>query len=464
MKVVVLMFFASFVNLLAISQTDTSLIVTVGNTTYAGNDKTKEFILNRELAYSKGDTTTLGELVNDINRSKENLFNTSLFNKVITTYSLNDSNVISIVYKLEERWYVWPYPILENGDRNFNTWWETKDFSRLTYGVFLNWYNFRGRNETFQVLAKVGFENQFSIGYKIPNLNKAKTIGIKVATGYSEYREVNYASVENKRIFYKSLSGPGSQLVFVSTDFTYRKSLNTRHTLGIGYNSIKIDSTIQDLTNDYLKNNMPRSDYFSLRYYVKYDTRDYIEYPLKGYKVELYVKQYGLGILQNEGLSLLTTTGGVYWHLPIKGRWYFANSIVGKLSFFDNPPYSLQEGLGYKNAIRGYEFYVMDAQNYGVVKTNLKFAIIKKKEFHVDWVPMKKFSKPYFSLYINSFFDVGFADDALYAQGNPLSNKWAYGYGIGLDITGFYDFVMRLEYSINRENESGFFLHFKKAI
>ena len=464
MRVLFVLFFIFIQGTLLLAKNDSLQLVFVKETTFIGNKKTKEFVLNRELTYRNKDSILLSELEAQISRSQENLFNTLLFNKVTSDYVILDSNKVEITFIVEERWYVWPYFILDNADRNLNVWWQTKDFSRLTYGVFLNWNNFRGRNEKLQIMAKVGFENQFSLGYKIPNINKAKTLGLHVYGGYSEFREVNYVSENNKRVFYKSLDGPGRQLSFGKVNLTFRKSLNIHHTIGLGFQGMKIDSAISDLSNDYLKNNKTQTEFLSLNYYGKYDTRDYIEYPLKGYKVELYVSQFGLGLLENEKLNVLTTTGGVYWYVPISKKWYFANSTVGKLSFFDDQPYSLQEGLGYKNAIRGYEYYVMDAQSYGIVKTNIKFALIKKKEMEWDWVPIKKFSKPYFSVYLSGFFDFGFANDQLYATQNPLSNNWAYGYGLGIDVTGFYDFIMRLEYSFNRENESGVFLHFKRAI
>ncbi len=449
---------------IGLAQIDSSKTVIVGKTSFVGREKTKEFVLLRELTYQIGDTLVLSELQEKVIRSRENIFNTSLFNKTEFDIAVNENNVASIQFNLEERWYVWPFPILENGDRNFNTWWETKDFDRLTYGIFLNWYNFRGRNETFQVMTKVGFENQFSLGYNIPNLNKKKTLGLYMAGGYAEYKEVNYTSAENKRVFYKSNDGPSRQVIFGKLNLTYRKGLNARHRIGLMYNQIRVDSVITDLTDDYLKNNQNRTDFFTLSYYGKYDTRDYIDYPLKGYKVELYVNKYGLGVLDNEGLNVLTAQGGIYWHVPLGGRWYFANSIVGKASFLDKTPYSIQQGLGYSNFVRGYELYVMDAEKYGVVKANVKFNILKKKKLYLNWLPFDKFNKPYFAMYLNTYFDLGYADDEFYASENLLSNKWAYGYGVGLDITAFYDFVMRMEYSFNRENESGFFLHFNKSI
>ncbi|MGB0391144.1 MAG: POTRA domain-containing protein [Salibacteraceae bacterium] len=439
-------------------------LVVVGETFFIGNEKTKKFVLERELAYQVGDTLSKDDFHNKVVRSRENIFNTSLFNKTTFEVSFDSNGLANVTFILEERWYVWPYPILENGDRNFNTWWETKDFNRLSYGIFLNWYNFRGRNETFQVMTKIGFENQFSIGYDIPNLNKKKTLGLYVSGGVAGYREVNYTSDLNKREFYKSEDGPGRQVNFAKVQITYRKGLNFRHRVGLMYTYLKVDSAITHLANDYLKNNQTKSEYFTLSYYGKFDTRDYMDYPLKGYKIETYINQYGLGILDNEQLNVLTTTLGVYWHLPLGGRWNFANSVVGKTTFFDSTPYSIQQGLGYTNYVRGYELYVMDAEKYMVTKANLKFNILKKKQMHLTWLPMEKFNKPYFAMYINAFVDVGFAEDKLYGERNLLSNKWAYGYGLGLDITAFYDFVMRIEYAFNRENQSGVYLHFKKSI
>ena len=463
MRVVFLFLFFFTGNLLLLAQVDSTHTYIIGNTFFIGNEKTKQFVLDRELTYHPGDSISLQELNQKTKRVEENLFNTSLFNKVSTSISISDSNTVNVSYQLEERWYVWPYPVLENGDRNFNTWWQTKDFSRLTYGLYLNWFNFRGRNETFKVLMKVGFENQFSLGYDIPNLNRKKTLGLYVAAGYAEYNEVNNRSEGNKRIFYKS-EVAGRQVVFAKANITYRKGLNARHRIGLKYTQMKVDTGVINTSLDYLKGNRGQTKYFTLAYYGKYDTRDYIEYPLKGFKIEAYVTKYGLGILNNENLNVLTTIGGVYWHKPLGGRWYYANSVVGKLSFFDETPYSIQQGLGYANTIRGYELYVMDAEKYGIFKTSLKFNIVKKKEVHIKRLKWDKFNKPYFAMYLNAYFDIGYADDKLYAERNLLSNKWAYGYGMGVDITGFYDFIMRLEYSFNRENESGFFLHFKKAI
>ena len=38
------------------------------------------------------------------------------------------------------------------------------------------------------------------------------------------------------------------------------------------------------------------------------------------------------------------------------------------------------------------------------------------------------------------------------------------GYGVGLDFVTYYDKVIRVEFSTNKLNEFGFFLHFVQPI
>lgn len=42
-----------------------------------------------------------------------------------------------------------------------------------------------------------------------------------------------------------------------------------------------------------------------------------------------------------------------------------------------------------------------------------------------------------------------------------MKNKWQFGYGIGLNLLTFNDRLLRLEYSVNRYLEHGFYVHFE---
>ena len=110
-----------------------------------GLKTTKDATVLRELSFSVGDYVTFQELHSLLDENKSNLLNQWLFNFVDLTPIINESEV-DIILKVTERWYVWPYPVFEISERNFNVFWDSlrhsnfEDFSRLNYGVFLNWY------------------------------------------------------------------------------------------------------------------------------------------------------------------------------------------------------------------------------------------------------------------------------------------------------------------------------------
>ena len=79
---------------------------------------------------------------------------------------------------------------------------------------------------------------------------------------------------------------------------------------------------------------------------------------------------------------------------------------------------------------------------------------------------LRYFRRIPFAVYLKTYFDMGYARNydfyEVEGQNTRLSNKFLYGTGVGLDIVTFYDLVLRLEYSINAERETGFFFNFKK--
>ena len=126
--------------------------ITISSITINGNKITKEDIVLREIVVNKNSTFSATDLEQKIKESKENLINLKLFNFVKISYKLIGDKA-EITIDVTERWYFWPYPVFEISERNFNTWWQEfkatnySDFSRLNYGIFFNWENFRGRNE-----------------------------------------------------------------------------------------------------------------------------------------------------------------------------------------------------------------------------------------------------------------------------------------------------------------------------
>ena len=128
------------------------------------------------------------------------------------------------------------------------------------------------------------------------------------------------------------------------------------------------------------------------------------------------------------------------------------------------PSYSFQRGLGYDDYVRGYEYYVIDGQNYGLYRANLKYLLLKSNLEKVPLIKNEKFGKFFYSLYLSTYLDLGYVRDQLYFGENPLANSLMHGTGLGIDFMTYYDMVMRAEGSINKMREPGFYMSFKKAI
>ena len=167
--------------------------VTIGSISISGNKKTKSPIILRELTFRSNDTIDLKSIEQLLKRSEQNLLNTSLFNFATITSELNEENLsVSINIAVSERWYLWPSPVFEIQDRNFNTWWETKDLFRINYGLFLSMYNVRGRNETAVLKFRKGYTELYGFSYKIPYLDKKQNLGANISVNYSRNNEVAF--------------------------------------------------------------------------------------------------------------------------------------------------------------------------------------------------------------------------------------------------------------------------------
>ncbi len=426
-----------------------------------GNLKTKNFIIEKELTFKIGDRISRTDFEKTHKpKSIANLQNTRLFNFI----EIKDSASV-IIISVIERWYFWPTFTLENADRNFNNWWKDKNFNHLSFGVFLELKNFRGRNETIRFKGQVGFEQELGFSYFTPYLSKNGRTGASIGAGYKTNREVVYGSIDNKQLFYSSEIGKnGREWIEAHFGIHHRSSLNNTHILRTEYNNITIEDSIAYYSEDYLKNNQTSTNFFYMSYQFKHERRDNVAYPLKGHTIQVGLKKTGLGLLQNENLNLLESSLRADIHIPLKHRFYWSSGIKAKWNFLDYPPYALQEGLGYTFFTRGYEYYVMDAQSYYLFQSNLKFNILKKKNININLVNHAGLQKFFLASYMNVFLDLGRADDALYAELNPLSNKLIGGYGIGLDFISTYDLVFRIETTRNFEGENGVYLHFTKAI
>ena len=83
------------------------------------------------MLFREGDTICDMDVVK---QSRENLLNTALFNFVDFDWVDESVDSKALTISVVERWYLWPIPYLAYADRNLRSWWEAKDWTRLSYG------------------------------------------------------------------------------------------------------------------------------------------------------------------------------------------------------------------------------------------------------------------------------------------------------------------------------------------
>ncbi len=448
-------------SLTAFSQHDTitrgdSLIV-VGKISWSGNKITKNHIISRELEFKEGDTLSYSEFIKKKKKSQENLLNRSLFN--FATFTTSDTaNRTDVHIDFVERWYVWPIPILDFADRNINVWWQTKDFSRINYGIDLRVENFRGRMETLHIILQNGYDKAFVGRWSIPYIDKKQKLGMSFAAGLVYSRETSYNIIDNHLLYQKFEDDFARKFYYFNLGLSYRVKYNSFHSVQLSYNDLWLNDSLLILNPDltYGENEFA---YFTLSYTYKLDHRDYKPYPLNGYYFDLKFVQLGFGVLTKD-MSISSMEFNFDQYFNIYKRLYFAYRLSAIYTNDNNfQPYFVTRGLGTGGFdMRGYELVVVNGQKLGLFKSNIKFEVIPMKVRRIKWIKTEKFGKLFYALYTNVFFDMGYASDLQTWQNNELGNQLLWTLGAGVDIISFYDIVVRLEYSINKQSQTGFYL------
>ncbi len=420
---------------------------------------TRDRIILREMLVRAGDTLSSKVLYEKLERSRQNLVNTGLFNTVAVTPLYIDPGTVIIEVAVNERWYIWPAPIFELADPNFNTWWLTKDLSRANYGMYLYNYNFRGRNETVYAMAQLGYTQQFALHYQVPFFDKKQRWGISMGGSLMQQAEVTAATVDNVRILLANPDGPNRIERRADIRLDLRRRHDVRHRMRFGFVQAEVSDTVVQVARDYFDGSSTNTRYLSLGYTFILDRRDVRFFPREGHLTEIHVDRYGLGPLDRASPDLTTVLASTIRWWKVQEKVTLAMSLRGKRSF-GAPPYFLQEGLGYGRYVRGYEYYVIDGEHSLLWKGNFIFQLFAPREYRLEALPLEAFRTLYFAMYLDLFADVGRVWDSRFADRNFLANEWMGGYGIGLNLVSSYDQVVRAEYSLNALGEHGFFLHF----
>lgn len=439
--------------------------LTLNKVIILGNKVTRDRIILRELSLKPGDTISDRRIDEVLAADRNKIYNLRLFQTVSIRWITFDQHLIDLIVEVSERWYLFPSPILELADRNFNEWWQNydHDWRRINYGIRIYQHNFRGRNEYLRFTAQFGFIRKFILTYRIPNIGRSQKHGLWFDFDYGEPKNVAYGTSNHQLDFIKLPNTVkttfGSQAVY-----SYRRSFYETHSLSLEYRTSRVVDSVTQLNPNYYYEGARSQQFKAVSYTFNSEHRDVVAYPMNGYQFTAYVSKIGLGMGDDVDMAEANITYAT--HHDLGNNFNLSNFTSGYYSTPENQPYALYGALGYRRQfLRGYEVYVIEGPMFFLNKTTFKKRIFSRA-WNLESVPMEQFRYFPVSIYLKSYLDFGYVPNYQRYEdlqiNTQLSDRWLGGAGVGLDLVLAYDAVFRFEYTFTREKTNGFFFHVKK--
>jgi len=321
----------------------------VGKVNIAGNTKTKDKVIRREVPLKPGDFFNTVEL----EATKARLENLQYFSDVQTSGSPGGAGYRDVEILVEER---------ATGSVGVGAGFSSIDsivgfltLEQSNFDLFNPW-NFTGGGQRFAMNLRLGSErSEFSVSLVEPwFLDQQLSLGTELF-----YKQSNYFSD-----FYEQTNAGGA--------ISLRKPLGKKSSIKAEYRleNVKIDSEID--SSDYgglgalsaLSDERIGGDYLrsALSMNWLYDSRDSSIQPRSGHKVDLGLTYAGLG--GDVDTITFSAQGQKYWNL----KWDSILSVSGELAFVDasgEVPIFERMFLGGGRTLRGFEFRDVGPRDVG---------------------------------------------------------------------------------------------------
>ncbi len=424
----------------------------------SGNKQTRERVVLNELTFQINDSINSSLIYYHLEESKKNLLKTNLFNKIDFSFTEIQLGKIIVHIELEERWYLWPTGGILYADRNLSAWLEHKDLNRVMYGIAIEKYNFLGLNQKIKIKTIFGFENHFALYYSNIFLDKKRKHAVSFDAMYMRSKNSFYDTQNNKLLYYFSSNNYIKKNETITATYQYRQTQNIHHEITLKRINIELSDSIIKRNSNIFGNYANNAKFFEIRYFFIINKKDNNYYPLDGYYFKIYLQKQGI-LFRTDNINNFTINLKLNKYFSFSKKIFFATSYTLHRSLYLDKAYYFQQALGYEEYIRGYENYVIDGVNYSLNKNSLKYKLFEIDFISLKIIPIKQFQKSYLSTYINLNFDIGYSKTIALNDKSSLQNSLIYGYGIGLDFETYYDTVFRIEYTVNKQFEHGFYFN-----
>jgi outer membrane protein assembly factor BamA len=395
-----------------------------------GNRITENFVILNELTFGEGDTVTNEDLF----FNRERIFSLGLFNKVTIENTKEDFRNI-IIIEVEESWYIFPLPFVEIKER---------DYKKLSYGVYLVYKNFRGRNETIFGTISFGYNPSFGITYINPNLTDEGDYFLRFSSSFSK----------NKNRSIKAESDYGSEFNYkqIFTALLLGKRINPFNKLFLTFSFNYLE--LEKLVPNYTVGNEKIDRYPQLGLGYEFDNRDLLQFPRKGNYFYLNSSFNGLGVNKVNHQSMKID----YRHYSeLLNNLYLKFRTSSRLTFGDNVPQYDYSLIGTEEKIRGNFFKRIEDRNLLAINTELYYPLINEMQLDFSFIPIipKQLLSYRVALYFQTFADYGSVFKDFYKSTSSLS-----GYGIGISLLVLPYNVIRFELGFNEKSQKEFIIDF----
>lgn len=420
----------------------------------SGNKRTRASIINREISFQAGTAFTAAELEKQLVLTRQQLMNTLLFVDVTVYIAEHHANEVVVNVDMKERWYFFPLPYFRLIDRNFNQWWvdQHRSLDRVNYGIKFTQNNTTGRNDELDVWLINGYTQQLTLRYDLPFFDRKLKHGFNVGMIYATQKEINYATGDNKQLFFKQESITKKVTRFDLT-YSYRPDVRRRHYFRVSYNDERVSDTVLRINPLFYPDNKSRIRFVDFGYQFKYYNVDYIPYPSSGFLFEGNLYKRGI----TADFSLWQASARAVYVIPIARRSFLhlEAMAMGKLPANDYFYNQRMFGYGYFQ-LRGLEYNVVDGLAGAALKTTLHkeiYSFVLHNPF-----PSKTHDRIPIRFFLKAYGDLGYAYARNPNPSNTLNNRVLRTWGLGMDIVSIYDFVFKIEYSFNQLGRDGLYL------
>jgi len=440
-------------------------VVYIDSIHYEGNVKTRNYIIRRELSFTEKDSLPISLLQTILLENRSRILNTGLFKEVNINIKHWDTktNHVSLLIKVREVWYIYPIPVFDLADRNFNVWWNEFNGSlkRVNYGIKFSHNNLTGQQDALRITFQLGYSPRLDLDYSWPFFGKQRSWRFKTEFLYSQNRESYYKTEYDKLVFYRTETNYALQRLRLVTSLEHRTTLQLFQSISLEYNFNKTADQIRSVLNpDFFLGSKIRQNYFALKYRFTYDNRDLKYFPSQGLSAEININKEGLA---NEvDLNTLSASIQMDQYFPWSSKHNAGVMLKAKGSIIrDKIPYYNSKALGFgENYLKGYEYYVLDGMDYLFLKFRERFIFYDKKfnfrsnkKIGVRTMPMK--------LSIALHASTAYVNNLYYTVNNQLTNRWIYSSGGSLECLLANTSLIQLDCSVNHRKELGFYLHFR---